>query len=72
MAKNSLLPSVDLTSSYQLNDLDNNINKSINSIEKDSNTWEVGFKVTLQWGRDDQANYKKRDILTGNVKFIQK
>jgi len=59
VAKNGLLPTLDITGSFGLNSLGKNYNQAIDRLNTDYKDWSVGLEATLPWGGGDRANYDK-------------
>jgi len=62
VAKNALLPTVDLTGSFGLNGLGKDYGEGIDKIDKDYKDWSVGVKFSIPWGMGDRAKYDQRKL----------
>jgi len=62
VAKNALLPTVDLTGSLGLNGLGKDYSEAIEKIDSNYKDWAVGVKFSLPWGGADRAEYDQRKL----------
>ena len=62
VAKNALLPTIDLIGSFSLNGLGRDYQKSIESVSTDHRDWILGVKFDLPWGGGDRARYDQRKL----------
>ncbi len=62
VAKNALLPTVDLTGSLGLNGIGKDYQSALEKINADYPDWEIGLKFTLPWGGGDRAKYDQRKL----------
>lgn len=61
-AKNALLPTVDLVTSFGLNGLGKDYQAALEKIDDDFKDWEVGFKVSVPWGGGERAKFDQRNL----------
>lgn len=61
-AKNTLLPTVDLTGSFGLNGLGKDYQDALKKVNSDYTDWSVGVKFSLPWGSGDRAKYDQRQL----------
>lgn len=59
VARNGLLPTVDVIGSFGLNGLEGDFNGAVDNANLDYKDWLVGVRVTVPWGRGDRARYDK-------------
>ncbi len=62
LAKNGLLPTLDLTGSFGLNGLGEDYQAALDRIDPDYRDWNVGVKLTLPWGSGDRAKYDRTKL----------
>ncbi len=62
VAKNALLPTLDLTGSFGLNGLGKDYQSAIEKTNSDYPDWGVGIKFSLPWGTGDRAKYDQRKL----------
>lgn len=62
VAKNTLLPTVDLTGSYGLNGLEKNYTKALENTNTNYIDWSAGVKISIPWGGGDRAKYDQRKL----------
>jgi outer membrane protein TolC len=62
VAKNALLPTVDLTGSLGLNGLGKDYASALGKANPDYPDWGVGVKFSLPWGTGDRAKYDQRKL----------
>lgn len=62
VAKNNLLPTVDLTGSFGLNGLGKDYQSAIGKVNSDYSDWSVGVKLSVPWGGADRAKYDQRQL----------
>jgi len=62
VAKNELLPTLDLTGSLGLNGLGKDYQSAIEKTNSDYPDWGVGVKFSLPWGTGDRAKYDQRKL----------
>lgn len=62
VAKNNLLPTVDLVGSFGLNGLDKSYQKALEQIGMDKKTWGIGLQFSLPWGTGDRAKLDQRKL----------
>lgn len=76
-AKNALLPTVDLVTSFGLNGLGKDYQDALEKTDSDYKDWSVGFKVSVPWGgaeraKSDQRNLEKAQALLAFKRLEQK
>ncbi|MBU4200729.1 MAG: TolC family protein [Verrucomicrobia bacterium] len=59
VARNGLLPTVDVIGSFGLNGLGDTYGAAADNANMDYKDWLVGVRVTVPWGRGDRARYDK-------------
>lgn len=59
LAKNALLPTLDLVGSFGLNGLGETFNDALDSINSDYKDWSVGTRLSIPWGGGNRAQYDK-------------
>jgi len=59
VARNGLLPTVDLIGSFGLNGLGEDMGAAADNANMDYKDWLLGVRVTVPWGRGDRARYDK-------------
>ncbi len=59
VARNGLLPTVDLVGSFGLNGLGNDLGEAADNANLDYKDWLAGVRVTIPWGRGKRAGYDK-------------
>lgn len=62
VAKNALLPTLDLTGSFGLNALGKDYEQCLDKIDRDYRDWSVGAEFSMPWGGGDRAKYDKRKL----------
>jgi len=62
VAKNALLPTVDLTGSLGLNGLGKDYASALGKANPDYPDWGVGVKFSLPWGTGDRAKYDQKKL----------
>jgi len=62
VAKNTLLPTIDLVGSFGLNGLSLDYQKSIENVSTNHRDWSAGVKFNLPWGGGDRARYDQRKL----------
>lgn len=62
VAKNTLLPTLDLLGSFGLNGLGDNYSNALDSVKSDYKDWTIGAKLSIPWGSGDRANYDKTKL----------
>jgi len=62
VAKNALLPTVDLTGSYGLNGLEKSYGMAAQNANADYIDWFAGVKISIPWGGGDRAKYDQRKL----------
>ena len=62
VAKNALLPTVDLTGSFGLNGLGKDYQSAIEKSNSNYPDWGVGVKFSLPWGTGDRAKYDQKKL----------
>ncbi len=62
VAKNALLPTVDLTGSLGLNGLGRDYQGAIEKTNPDYPDWGLGVKFSLPWGTGERAKYDQRKL----------
>ena len=62
VAKNALLPTVDLTGSYGLNGLEKSYGRAAQNANENYIDWFAGVEVSIPWGSDDRAKYNQRKL----------
>lgn len=62
VAKNALLPTVDLTGSLGLNGLGKDYASALRKANPDYPDWGVGVKFSLPWGTGDRAKYDQKKL----------
>ena len=62
VAKNALLPTVDLTGSFGLNGLGEDYQEALDNVNTDYKDWSVGIEVSIPWGGGDRAKYDQRKL----------
>lgn len=73
IAKNDLLPTVDLVGSFGLNGLGDDYGDSIKNIDWDYKDWSVGVTLGVPWGGGDRARYdqRKQELVQALIAFKQ-
>ncbi len=61
-AKNSLLPTVDLITSFGVNGLGKDYSGALEKADIDYKDWSVGFKVSVPWGGAERAKLDQRKL----------
>lgn len=61
-AKNALLPTLDLVSSFGLNGLGKNYQDALEKANGDYPDWSVGFKLNIPWGGAERAGFDQRNL----------
>lgn len=61
-AKNALLPTIDLITSFGLNGLGKDYPDSLEKIDSDFRDYSVGFKVSIPWGGAERAEFDQRNL----------
>ncbi|MDD5506297.1 MAG: TolC family protein [Candidatus Omnitrophica bacterium] len=62
VAKNALLPTVDLTGSLGLNGLGKDYASALEKANPDYPDWGIGIKFSLPWGTGDRAKYDQKKL----------
>ncbi|MDD3296440.1 MAG: TolC family protein [Candidatus Omnitrophica bacterium] len=63
VAKNTLLPTVDVIGSFGLNGLGENYQKGIREMDDgDYRDWSLGVKIEIPWGGEERADYDKKKL----------
>jgi outer membrane protein len=62
VAKNSLLPTIDLTGSFGLNGLGRDCRESMEKLDSSHREWTAGLKFSLPWGSGEKAAYNQRKL----------
>ncbi|MFA4988068.1 MAG: TolC family protein [Candidatus Omnitrophota bacterium] len=62
VAKNDLLPTLDLTGSLGLNGIGKDYQSAVEKINSNYPDWGVGLKFSLPWGGGDRARYDQRKM----------
>jgi outer membrane protein TolC len=62
VAKNALLPTVDLTGSYGLNGLEKSYDKALQNANANYIDWSAGVQISIPWGGGDRAKYDQRKL----------
>ncbi|MFA4993151.1 MAG: TolC family protein [Candidatus Omnitrophota bacterium] len=62
VAKNALLPTVDLTGSLGLNGLGKDYQSAMGKVNGNYPDWGVGLKFSLPWGTGDRAEYDQKKL----------
>ncbi|MDD4894239.1 MAG: TolC family protein, partial [Candidatus Omnitrophica bacterium] len=62
VAKNALLPTIDLSGSLGLNGLGRNYGKALQKVGPDYPDWSMGVKFNIPWGEADRATYDQRQL----------
>ncbi|MCU0652410.1 MAG: TolC family protein [Candidatus Omnitrophica bacterium] len=62
VAKNALLPTVDLTGSYGLNGLEKSYDRALQNDNTNYIDWMAGVKVSVPWGGGERAEYDQRKM----------
>jgi outer membrane protein TolC len=62
VAKNALLPTVDLTGSFGLNGLGKDYQGALEKTNSNYPDWGVGVKFSLSWGTGDRAKYDQKKL----------
>ncbi|MDD5771713.1 MAG: TolC family protein, partial [Candidatus Omnitrophica bacterium] len=62
VAKNALLPTVDLTGSLGLNGIGRDYQSAVEKINSNYPDWGIGLKFSLPWGGADRAKYDQRKL----------
>ncbi|MBU0547209.1 MAG: TolC family protein [Candidatus Omnitrophica bacterium] len=62
VAKNALLPTVDLTGSLGLNGLGKDYQSAMEKVNSNYPDWGVGVKFSLPWGTGDRAKYDQKKL----------
>ncbi len=61
-AKNALLPTVDLVTSFGLNGLGKDYQDAVSKLDFDLKDWSIGFKVEVPWGGGERAKFDQRNL----------
>lgn len=61
-AKNSLLPTIDLITSFGINGLGKDYTGALEKADIDYKDWSVGFKVSVPWGGSERAKLEQRKL----------
>jgi outer membrane protein TolC len=61
-AKNALLPTVDLVTSFGLNGLGSDYQEALEKTDSNYKDWSVGFKVSVPWGGAEHAKFDQRNL----------
>ena len=62
VAKNALLPTIDLVGSFGLNGLGQDYQQAIDKISPDYKDWSVGVKFSLPWGSGERVKHEQRKL----------
>ena len=62
VAKNALLPTVDVIGSFGLNGIAENYGGALNRIDRNFIDWSIGGKVEIPWGMGDRARYDQKKL----------
>jgi len=62
VAKNDILPTLDLIGSFGLNGIGESYKGSIEQTKLAYKDWSMGAKFSLPWGEGDRANYRQRKM----------
>lgn len=62
VAKNGMLPTLDLTGSFGLNGLGEDIEKAIKDVDYKHKDWYAGITLEIPWGGGERADYEKSKI----------
>jgi outer membrane protein TolC len=62
VAKNALLPTVDVIGSFGLNGIAENYGGALNRIDRNFTDWSIGGKVEIPWGMGDRARYDQKKL----------
>ncbi|MDD5561635.1 MAG: TolC family protein [Candidatus Omnitrophica bacterium] len=62
VAKNALLPTIDLSGSLGLNGLGKNYRNAVEKVNSNYPDWGVGVKFSLPWGTGDRAKYDQKKL----------
>ena len=62
VAKNALLPTIDLTGSYALNGLEESYDKAAKNANANFIDWFAGVEISVPWGGGDRAKYNQRKL----------
>lgn len=62
VAKNSLLPTVDLIGSFGLNGLGKEYQDAVKNVNSEYSDWSVGLKFILPWGGGERAKYDQTKL----------
>lgn len=62
VAKNALLPTVDLVGSYGLNGLEKSYGKAAQNANTNYIDWFAGLEVSIPWGSGDRAKFDQRKL----------
>ncbi|MFA5156575.1 MAG: TolC family protein [Candidatus Omnitrophota bacterium] len=62
VAKNSLLPTIDLSGSFGMNGLGKDYNNALQKTNINYPDWSAGVNVTIPWGGADRAKYDQRKL----------
>lgn len=62
VAKNALLPTLDLIGSFGLNGLGEDYGDCIDKIDSEHKDWSVGLKLSVPWGDGERASYDQKKL----------
>jgi len=62
VAKNALLPTVDLVGSYGLNGLEKSYTKALQNANMNYQDWFAGVEISVPWGSGDRAKYDQKKL----------
>lgn len=62
VAKNALLPTVDLIGSYGLNGLEKSYSKAAQNANTNYQDWFAGVEISVPWGGGDRAKYDQKKL----------
>ena len=62
VAKNSLLPTIDLSGSFGLNGLGKDYYNALQKVNSNYPDWSAGLNVSIPWGGGDRAKYDQRKL----------
>lgn len=62
VAKNALLPTVDLTGSFGLNGLGKDYTDAVQKANSNYTDWGMGVKISVPWGGNERATFDQRKL----------
>ena len=62
VAKNALLPEIDLIGSFGLNGLGKDYEDCIDKIDPEYKDWSIGLKLSIPWGGAERAGYDQKKL----------